>query len=319
MTSGVIQAIITSSVLLLVPVMWAAAGEAVGEMAGVLNIGIEGVMLLGAFIAATVVHFGGTLWEGWLLAAPGGMLIGALLWFLYVYRQCNQIVTGILFNLVALGVTTALYERYLTGAGLVTTIRSIRIPGLASIPWLGPAVFDQSPLFYLGVGACAVLYYLLWHTWFGLALRATGERPDVATAAGLSVFRLRLLAVVIACVFAALGGAALTLISTGNFGVDVTSGQGFIALAIVILGRWNPLLIVLGAWLFGLADALQFQLTTVSSLAGVPHDAWLAAPYVITIAVVVWARGARYPAATGVPFAPPTQRRPWAWVPRLLS
>ncbi len=311
MSSATIQAIITSSVLLLVPVLWAAAGEAVCESAGVLNIGIEGVMLFGAFIAATVVHFGGTLWEGWLLAAPGGALMGAVLWFLYVHRGCDQIVTGIMFNLFALGATTALYEKYLTGAGVVTTIRSLRIPGLASIPWAGPALFDQTPLFYLGVIGCAVLYYVLWRTWFGLSLRAAGERPDVAMAAGLSVFKLRLVAVTIACVFASLGGAALTVISTGSFNIDVTSGQGFIALAIVILGRWNPLWIILGAWLFGLADALQFQLVTVSSLSGVPHDAWLAAPYLITIAVVVLARGARYPSATGVPFSPVRKRRRW--------
>jgi simple sugar transport system permease protein len=137
----------------------------------------------------------------------------------------------------------------------------------------------------------------------------------VATAAGLSVLGLRYVAVTVACVFAALGGGALTVISTGSFNIDITSGQGFIALAIVILGRWNPLLIILGAWLFGLADALQFQLVTVPSLSGVPHDVWLAAPYVITILVVVFSRGARYPAATGVPFTPVRKpRRLLAWI-----
>jgi len=105
------------------------------------------------------------------------------------------------------------------------------------------------------------------------------------------------------------GGAALTVIATGTFTVDMTSGEGFIALAIVILGRWNPLWIVVGAWLFGLADALQFQLTTVSSLAGVPHDVWLSVPYLVTIAVVVWTRGARYPAGTATAWDPPQRRR----------
>lgn len=315
MSSATIQAVITSSVLLLVPVLWAAAGEAVCESAGVLNIGIEGVMLFGAFTAATVVHFGGSLWQGWLLAAPAGALMGAILWFLYVYRGCDQIVTGIMFNLLALGATTELYTKYLTGAGVVTTIPNLRIPGAASIPWIGPALFDQTPLFYLGVAGCVVLWFVLWHTWYGLSLRSVGERPDVATAAGLSVLGLRFVALTTSCVFAALGGAALTVISTGSFNIDITSGQGFIALAIVILGRWNPLLIILGAWLFGLADALQFQLVTVPALAGVPHDVWLAVPYLITIAVVIFSHGARYPAATGIPFAPVRkQRRLLAWM-----
>jgi len=308
-TSGVVEAVVTDSVTLMVPVLWAAAGEAVGEEAGVLNIGIEGVMLLGAFAAAAGVRATGSLWNGWFLSIPLGIVAGVVLWFLYVYRSCNQIVTGILFNLFALGVTTALYERYLTGAGTVTTVPNLHVPGLGSIPGLGPALFDQTPFFYLAVLGCALLYYLLWRSWFGLSLRATGERPDVSAAAGLSVLRLRFVAVVVACVFAALGGATLTVISTGGFTIDMTSGQGFIALAIVILGRWNPLWIILGAWIFGLADALQFQLVTIGSLASVPHDAWLAFPYVITILVVVWARGARYPASTGLPYEPVRRRR----------
>lgn len=307
--ASIVEAVVTDSVSLMVPVLWAASGEAVGEQAGVLNVGIEGVMLLGAFLAAAAFRVTGSLWAGWALSLPLGVACGVLLWFLYVYRGCNQIVTGLLFNLFALGVTTALYERYLTGAGIVLTIPNWNIPGLGSIPGVGPAVFQQSPLFYLAVLACIVLWYVLWHSWFGLSLRAAGEKPQVAAAAGLSVLKLRLLATVVACTLAALGGAALTMIATGTFTVDMTSGEGFIALAIVILGRWNPLWIIVGAWLFGLADALQFQLTTVSALAGVPHDVWLSVPYLVTIAVVVWARGARYPEGTGAPWEPPHRRR----------
>lgn len=306
---SVVEAIATDSVTLMVPLLWAASGEAVGEQAGVLNIGIEGVMLIGAFSAAAMFRVTGSLWEAWLLALPLGLVLGAVLWFLYVYRGCNQIVTGLLFDLFALGLTTALYQKYLTGAGVVTTINTVAIPRLATIPGIGPVLFDQTPLFYIVIGACIVLYFLLWRSWLGLSIRSVGERPDVASAAGLSVFKVRFVAVLIAAATAALGGAALTVINTGTFTVDMTSGQGFIALAIVILGRWNPLWIIVSAWIFGIADALQFQLTTVKALAGVPHDVWLAAPYIVTILVIALARRAYYPSAIGEAFERPRRRR----------
>jgi simple sugar transport system permease protein len=309
-TSSIIESVATSAVGLMVPVLFAASGEAVGEQAGVLNIGIEGVMLIGAFTAAAGFRATGSLWNGFLLSIPIGIASGIVLWFLYVYRSCNQIVTGIMFNLFALGATSALYEKYLTGTGVVVTIPNLAIPGLAHIPGLGPTVFDQTPLFYIAVIGCVVLWYLLWKSWFGLWVRATGERPDVTSEAGLSVRRVRLYAVMIACTFAAVGGGALLVNVSGTFNIDMTAGQGFIALAIVILGRWNPLWIILGASLFGFADALQFQLPfSVPALAGVNHDVWLSLPYLVTIVVVIVAGSTGYPSATGVPFETPHARR----------
>jgi simple sugar transport system permease protein len=286
----------------MIPVLWASLGETIGEEAGVLNIGVEGVMLSGAFAAALGLQLSHDLAVSALMAVPAGLLVGCILAYLYVSRGTDQIVTGLLFNLLALGTTSVLYEKYLTGAGQILTFSPVPIPGLSQIPTIGPAFFNQTILSYAAFLAAGVVFYLLRHTWFGLYLRIVGERPDAGEAAGLDVRALRWGAVVVGCTLAAFGGASLVLVQTGGFVANITSGQGFIALAVVILCRWNPLWIIAGASLFGLADALQFQLQTVSSLSGVPHDLWLAVPYVVTIVAVSSAKGSRYPGAVGVPY-----------------
>jgi ABC-type uncharacterized transport system permease subunit len=302
MSTVVLVAILASGITLMVPVLWAALGETIGEQAGVLNIGIEGVMLIGAFAAAAGLHFTNQLSLGFLATIPAGVVVGMVLAYLYVQRRSDQIVTGILFNLLALGVTTVLYERYLTGAGAVNTMAALRIPGLSAVPVLGPALFSQNVLTYAAVLLAPVVLYLLRGTWFGLYIRTLGERPAVGDAAGLDVSRLRWIAVVLACLLGTIGGGVLVLTQTGNFTADMTSGQGFIALAVVILCRWNPLLVIAGAALFGIADAVQFQFQAISALHGVPKDVWLVIPYLLTIVAVASARRSQYPAACGIPY-----------------
>ena len=297
-----ITTVLTSAVTLMIPVLWASLGETIGEEAGVLNIGVEGVMLSGAFAAALGLHFTQDLAVSALMAIPAGLLVGCILSYLYVSRGTDQIVTGLLFNLLALGTTSALYEKYLTGAGQILTFNQVEIPVVSRIPIIGSAFFNQTIPSYAAFLTAGVVFYLLRYTWFGLYLRIVGERPDAGEAAGLDVRALRWGAVVVGCTLAAFGGASLVLIQTGGFVANITSGQGFIALAVVILCRWNPLWIIAGAGLFGLADALQFQLQSVSSLSGVPHDLWLAVPYIVTIVAVSSAKGSRYPAAVGVPY-----------------
>jgi simple sugar transport system permease protein len=304
-TSTIFLTIIGSGITLMVPVLWAALGESIGEQAGVLNIGIEGVMLIGAFAAAAGLHFTASLGLGFLATIPVGILVGVVLAYLYVQRGSDQIVTGILFNLLALGLTTVLYEKFLTGAGLVNTIQSIRIPGLSAIPILGPSLFSQNILTYAAVLMAPIVYYLIRRTWFGLYIRALGERPEAGEAAGLNVDRLRWIAVILACLLGAIGGGTLVLSQTGNFTVAITSGQGFIALAVVILCRWNPIAIIGGSALFGLANAAQFQFQAVTTLHEVPKDAWLVLPYLLTIAAVAWAQSSQYPAACGIPYQHP--------------
>ena len=304
MSHAVLVTILSSGVGLMVPILWAALGEVISETAGVLNIGIEGVMLVGAFVAAIVLKDTGSFVLAGLAAVPAGLLCGLLLGFLYVRRGTDQIVTGIMFNLIALGVTTALYEQFLTGAQKVRSVPAIGIPLLKDIPVVGPTLFDQTLLVYLAILVAVLIFYLLRRTWFGLYLSAVGSRPLAADTAGLSVRALRTTALVIGCGFVALGGASIIITQSGNFVPDVTAGQGYIALAVVVLGRFKPLWIVAGAALFGVSTAMQFQAQNVSWLSSVPSEFWLAVPYLVTIVAVVIAKSSRYPDAIAVPYPP---------------
>lgn len=299
----VTSALLASAILLLAPVLFAGLGETVSELAGVLNVGIEGVMLFGAFVSSLVLSdTSGNLLLATLVSLPAGLLIGTLLGYLYIERSANQVVAGIVFNILVLGVTTLLYERYLTNAGEIHLYSPVAIPGLSSIPIVGGPVFDEPILIYVAYGLVAVVGFVLRRTWLGMSIRAVGQEPLALDVAGLSVWRVRWIALLSACCFASLGGAAIVVLETGGFVPDLTSGEGFIALAVVILGRWRVWTVLLGALLFGVADALQFQVQTIASLAGVSRDVWLSLPYLVTIVAITMGRRARYPAATAVAY-----------------
>jgi simple sugar transport system permease protein len=309
MNDGVAVAILASGVALSVPLLWAALGEVINETSGILNVGIEGVMLIGAFVAALVLHDTGSLILAAVAAIPAGALCGLFLSFLYVARSTDQIVTGLMFNLFAVGLTTSLYERFLTEADRGTTLHTVGIPGLKDVPILGPPLFDQSIVFYLAILVAAGVAYLLRGTWFGLHLRAIGERPLAGDTAGLKVRRLRAAALTIGCCLVAVGGASIIVTQSGNFQPNITSGQGFIALAIVVLGRFKSPWIVFGAILFGVSTALQYQAQNVAWMSSVPVQVWLAFPYIVTIVAVVVAKRAQYPAATAIPYMEPGSER----------
>lgn len=304
MNTDVVISVFVTGIALMTPVLWAALGEAITERAGILNIGIEGVMLAGALTCAWCIRSGAGITTGLLLSVPVGALLGVALSYLWVTRGADQIVSGIIFNLLALGVTTLLFEEYLKGVGVVTSLDRIAIPGLSSIPWLGEILFEQNITVYLALVAAVLVFLLLHRTWFGLHLRSAGEKPRATETAGLSVPRLRYASVIVGCALMCFGGAALIASTSGGFVPNVTAGQGFVALAIVVLGRWNPFLIVAGALLFGVAQALQFQAQSLGFLSALPAEAWLALPYLVTIVAVVLAKSSRYPNACGVPFVP---------------
>jgi general nucleoside transport system permease protein len=303
-SSEVLISIFAGGIALMVPVLWAALGEAVAERAGVLNIGIEGVMLVGAFACAWAIRGGASPAAAMLVALPVGALLGLVLAYLWVTRGADQIVSGIIFNLLALGATALLFEHLVEGVGVVTSLDEMSIPGLADLPWLGEILFRQNITFYLALVAALAVFWVLHRTWFGLHLRAAGEVPRAAETAGLSVPALRYAAVIVACTLTSFGGAALIASTSGGFVTNVTAGQGFVALAIVVLGRWNPFLIIGGALLFGVSQALQFHAQGLGALGSLPPEAFLALPYLVTIAAVVAAKSSRYPAACGVPFTP---------------
>jgi len=297
------QTLVSLGIALMIPMLFAALGELIIEKAGVLNVGIEGVMLIGAFGCAVGVNYGGeSIWVGLLVAAGAGLVCGIVLALLYVRLGTDQIVTGILFNILAFGLTTTLAAKYVQ-ASRSASFPEWDIPVLQSIPWLGEVLFRQDVLVYGAIVTAALVFYLTRRTWFGLYARAASEYPRAAESAGLSVPRLRYVAVVLGCVLTAIGGAQL-FANSGGFVAGYTNGRGFIALAIVVLARWQPFAVLGAAFLFGVAQALQFQADNLGFLADVPSHVLIALPYIITIVAVIFARGSRYPAAVGIPFRP---------------
>ena len=294
--------VFTLGVALMVPMLWAAYGETIIEKAGVLNVGIEGVMLIGAFAAAAGVSYADSLFVGLLFAIGAGLASGLVLALLYVRLGTDQIVTGILFNVFAFGLTTTLAAKYIQATN-VTSFPSYEIPLLGDIPHLGRIFFNHDALVYAAFLAAPVVFYLLHRTWYGLYARAASEHPRATESAGLDVWRLRYVAVVLGCVLTAIGGVVL-FSNSGGFVAGLTGGRGFIALAIVVLARWNPYWVLAASLLFGVSQALQFQADDLGPLREVPPDLMVAVPYVVTILAVVFARASRYPAAVGIPFRP---------------
>jgi simple sugar transport system permease protein len=293
--------IIRNGIPLMIPVLLVALGEALNEKSGVLNVGAEGVMIFGAFAGATFFHETGSLSLGLLLSIPVGVIIGLILGFLYINRGVNQIAGGIIFVLFAIGVTNVLNAELAPSSR--GTFARVGIPLLADLPGIGDVLFKQTVIAYGAIGVAVVMYWLMRHTWFGMAVTGAGSNPAAVDSAGLSVSGLRYLSLLVGCGLGALGGAVLVLTTTGTFLPGITGGLGFIALAVVVLGRWNPLGIVAGAAVFALARSLQFRIPTFGGFfSDVSDNYWGMLPYLVTIAVVIIAKGARYPAAIGLPF-----------------
>ncbi len=297
-----IVTVLTAAIPIAMPVLYAALGEAVAERAGVLNIGIEGMMLIGSWAAVLGAVYTGSLLAGVIIGMLAGGVFGILLAFFYVTRGTDQIVTGILANILALGLTSFIYHRlFAQNQPALSPLPIVPIPLLASIPGVGQVLFQHNLFVYAGFLLVPLIHLLINRTWFGLNVRAVGEHPRAADTAGISVYTVRYAATIFVGVMAALGGATLALADLNGFSENATAGRGFIALAVVALGKWNAVGVLLGAFVFGIADALQLRLQAMGL--GVPHEFLLMLPYVLTILVLVgFVGGARYPAATGVPY-----------------
>jgi general nucleoside transport system permease protein len=300
----------SSAVLLAMPTALAALGETVCERAGVLNLGLEGMMLsgaLGSFLGAYYAH---SPVVGVLCGIVVGVAMGGLMAFLSVTLKTEQVINGIAIVLFAQGMTAFLFER-LFGGGKQPTISGIpdlKIPVLGSIPGVGPVLFDQNALLYASAGVAVAIWLLLTRTRFGLSVRAVGERPEAADAVAVDVARTRWIALLICGGMAGLGGTLLVIGDLNLFQPNITGGRGWVAIALVIFGRWNPMLVFGGVLLFGFTDALQVQVRAVSGGTNttVPYELFQALPYIVTLVVLVTATVvARYsaqPAALGVPF-----------------
>jgi len=282
------------------PLALAALGEVLVERAGLINIGLEGAILAGAFGALVGATAGG-LGMGYAGAVGAGLIVGALFALCVVALKADQIITGTALTLLSIGATGTLYRALYGSAGAALTLPTsapLHIPGLADIPWIGAALFAQPPVTYFVYLLAPALAWWLGHTHAGLALRAIGERPDAAEAAGVRVDRVRVMAVLAGGALGGLAGGTLVLAQAGTFAENMSAGRGFIAIAIVVLGRWRPIGVALGALLFGAASALQFAFQAMGWDA--PYQLFLVIPYLLTLAALAGAMGrARAPAALG--------------------
>jgi len=291
-------AVLASTLRQATPLVLGAMCGLLGERAGVINIGIEGQMLMAAFMGFLVNVWTGNLFLAVAAGLAAGALMGLLLAFMSVTLKIDQIIGGTVINILATGLTGYFYVVGLTTEG---KLQPIPLGPLREIPLLGPVLFNNPPITYATIVLVFLVHYVLFYTRWGLRTRAVGEHPRAADTLGVNVYRMRYMNVIMGGAIAGLAGAFLTLEAVGSFERLMTNGRGFVALAVMIFGKWTPL----GAWgaalLFGLASAIQTQLQFGGL--NIPHQFIGMLPYLFTIIVLAGFGGrARPPAADGVPY-----------------
>lgn len=288
------------------PLIFATMGELICERAGVLNLGIEGIMVAGAFAGWFAVLSGLPLWAGVGVALFVGMAFGLLHAVLSVPFGLSQHVVGVGVTLFATSTTFFIYRVALpevSSPPKITAFQPVEIPFLSEIPLLGQALFNQTPLTYAAFLTVVLTAFVLYRTPLGLAVRAAGESPSAVAAQGLSVTLIRMGAVVVGSGLMAVGGAFLTMSAFDSFFFEMVGGRGWICIALVVFGAWKPGKAMLGAILFAAFDALQIRLQQTGVGAIVPYQVFLMMPYVLSIlALVLMSRRAEVPAALMVPF-----------------
>ena len=300
-----VYGIFVGTITLGVPLIFGAMGGVISERVGVINVAIEGQLLAGAFVSALVASITRQPFLGFFAALFAGALVSFVLAAFAIKYFVDQVIVGVVLNVLVVGLTSFLFAQVLTpNAAFLNSpprFERIDIPVLAEIPLIGPAMFRQTIVVYVMYAVVALAYFGVFHTRWGLRLRAVGEHPQAADTVGISVNRTRFWGVLLAGSIAGLGGAYYTLSELGAFGKEMTAGYGYIALAAVIFGRWDPIRATLAALLFGFATNLQNILGVIGS--PVPSEFMLMLPYVVTIlAVVGFAGHVRGPAAAGKPY-----------------
>jgi simple sugar transport system permease protein len=297
--------ILGAALVLSVPIALGAMAGVMSERVGVVNIAIEGQLLTGAFMAAVVSTITGNQIVGLISAMITAALFSALLAVMAIKYLAQQIIVGVVLNVLAIGITNFLYQQWLTEnestVNYPGTLPIISIPFLADIPILGPVLFQNRITVFLSIGIVILLWFVLFKTKLGLRARSVGENPLAADTVGINVGRTRFWWVTLGGLLAGLGGAALTIGGSGSFGREMSGGLGFIALAVMILGRWHPIYAAAAALLFGFSIILRIWANQVSP--GIPTDFIIMVPYLVTlIAVVGFVGRSRPPAADGIPY-----------------
>jgi len=298
---SVLIGILYSGIRLAAPYLFAALGETVSQRAGVLDLGVDGIMLMGSFIAFYVVFKTGNLWLGVAASIVVGMLMGLLMSVISVTFQAEQGISGIGLYLFGLGLSSLLFRTMIGSVKGITSFQPLRIPVLSDIPVIGEIFFNHNILVYMAYVMVPVIWFIFGKTTLGLKIRAVGQNPEAADSLGVNVNRVRYFGVIFGAAMAGVAGATL---STGLMGVwqdNITNGIGFIAVALVYFGGWRPLGVLFGSLLFATVNALQLWI----QVKGIPIPSELAImlPYVLTIIVLIFASGrVRQPAALTKPF-----------------
>jgi ABC-type uncharacterized transport system permease subunit len=284
-----LDAFLQASVRTATPLALAALGEMVVERSGVINIGLEGIIIAGAFASLAVAAHGNLL-AGYAAALSAGVVMAALFGFFTLYLRANQIISGTALTLLGLGITGTMFRATfgIPGHEASITPAGDAIPALGVIPVIGPALFAQPLITYLTYLIVPAVWFIMFRTHAGLALRAVGENPDAAIAAGIHPRRVQAVAVLVGGAMGGLAGATLVLVQVGSFAEGMSAGRGFIAIAIVALGRWHPLGVGLAALLFGAATALQFLLQAMGW--SLPYQLFLTLPYILTLVTLASTR-----------------------------
>jgi general nucleoside transport system permease protein len=286
---GVLLSIFKSGVLLAMPYLYAAIGETFSQRSGVLNLGVEGIMLMGAFSGYFVALNTGNPWLGLLGAAFVGLLMGLMMAFVSVTLQATQGISGIGLHLFGLGLSSMLFKASLgSGAQSIRGFMPVRIPFLADIPFVGEVLFNHSLLVYGAFLLVPLAHWVLTKTTFGLMVRAVGQNPEAADSLGVNVAGIRYMTVSLGGILAGIAGASLSLALIKLFQENMTSGIGFIAVALVYFGGWRPWGVLGGAMLFSMVSALQLRIQIVPGNP-IPSDILVMMPYVLTILALAFA------------------------------
>lgn len=300
-TKAVLVGILSSGIRLATPYLYAAIGETFSQRSGVLNLGVEGQMLLGAFAAFYVTYTTESMWLGLLAAAIVGLLMGLAMAFVTINLQAEQGISGIGFYLFGLGLSDLLFQKLLGTVETVSGFRPIHIPGLSDIPILGEIFFSQSILVYGAYLLVFIAWFVLNKTTLGLKIKAVGESPQAADSLGVSVSKMRYFTVMLGGTLSGIAGASLSIALLNVFQQNMTSGLGFIAVALVYFGGWRPVAVMGGALLFSMINSLQLWVQVLNI--PIPSDFAVMMPYVLTIIVlVITVQRVRPPSALSKPF-----------------